>query len=286
MKFLKTLIILLTFAACSKNKSNSKVMSNSPYKIDTVKYSYSGFNHGSRLGLLSNGSFIKKNFVFGCTGGGFIKIVFGIYQIDSTNLKLIPKKVKYTQLPIDFESKPKTIKVNYGVDSLKIKTKYQIVTWGNKKYLLSDFLDSDFSLEKENDYIRFAYYVNNGLEPNSNGIYLVTEIKDSIKIPFDLEQIPEKWRSYFLREPISTKITKIKKIPNPYNDGSVDYWFIELNKGTRDGMNNKLSLTTKDDDFLIEIDSVLTNRSFGSAPIYGLTSKKIPVGTELRTKWK
>ena len=57
-------------------------------------------------------------------------------------------------------------------------------------------------------------------------------------------------------------------------------------KGKNDRMNNRLTLETKDGEFFIEIDSVLTNRSFGITHMYDFTPKKFPIGTELRTKWK
>ena len=253
--------------------------------IDTLRYSYNGFNNGLQLDLLSNGTFINEDYLFGCTGGGERKKVFGTYKMDSTNLKLIPNKVEFTEYPMDMESKPIKTNINYGIDSLKIKTEFQIVTWENKKYLLSDFYDFGWSLDKENDYIRFADYLNSGLEPKSSGRYLVTEIKDTLKTEFDLKQIPEKWQGYFLKEPVSAKIRKIKKITDP-NDKENISWQIELDKGTRDRMNNRLTLETKNGDFFIEVDSVLTTRSFGKYYMPDFTAEKYPIGTELRTKWK
>tara|TARA_Y100000766_G_C18491144_1_gene404856 strand:- start:42 stop:596 length:555 start_codon:yes stop_codon:yes gene_type:complete len=183
------------------------------------------------------------------------------------------------------ESKPKTTKINYGIDSLKIKTEFQVVKWENNEYLFSEYFDFGWSLEKENDYIRFADYINSGLEPNTSGMYLVRKTKDSITSEFDLKQIPKKWQSYFLKEPVSAKIKNIKKVVDP-NDKENISWLIELNKGKNDRMNNRLTLETKDGEFFIEVDSVLTNRSFGMTYMYDFTPKKFPIGTELRTKWK
>lgn len=286
-KFLKILIVLLIFGACSNNKKDTKENNISTRRIDTIKYAYNGFNNGAELNLLSNGTFINKNFVFGCIGGGYRKIVYGTYHIDSTHLKLIPKKIKHTEFYHRFPSKGKTVNIDYGVDSLKIKTEYQMITWGKRKYLLSDFFELGWNLEEENDYIRFANYFNDGSEPYSGGRYLVVETKDSIKTPFNLDQIPKKWQSHFLKTPISSKITKVKKISNPHNNESVDYWLIEFNKGAKDGINKRLTLTTKDDELFFEIDSVLENKSFGSIPaIYDFATNRIPIGIEVRTKWE
>ncbi|SFJ67026.1 hypothetical protein SAMN05443431_1164 [Olleya namhaensis] len=284
VKYINILILLLIFS-CSNNKTKSNDEKNVIPNIDTLRYSYNGFNNGLKLDLLSNGTFINEDYLFGCTGGGERKKVFGTYKMDSVNLKLIPNKVEFTEYPMDMESKPITTNVNYGIDSLKIKTEFQIVSWENKKYLLSDFYDFGWSLDKENDYIRFADYLNSGLEPKSSGRYLATEIKDTIKTEFDLKQIPEKWQSYFLKEPVSAKIRKIKKITDPKDIENIS-WLIELDKGKKDRMNNRLTLETKDGDFFIEVDSVLTNRSFGKYYMPDFTTEKYPIGTELRTKWE
>lgn len=276
---------MLLIFSCSNDKTKPNNEKNIIQDIDTLKFSYNGFNNGLRLDLLSDGSFINENYLFGCTGGGERKKVFGTYKMDSVNLKLIPQKIEYTEYPMDMESKPKTTNIIYGIDSLKIKTEFQILNWENKKYLLSDFYDYDWSLDKENDYIRFADYLNSGLEPKSSGMYLVTEIKDTIKTEFDLKQVPKKWQGYFLKEPVSAKIRKIKKITDQ-NDKENISWQIELDKGKRDRMNNRLTLETKDGEFFIEIDSVLINRSFGITYMYDFSPIKFPVGTELRTKWE
>ncbi|SHF90213.1 hypothetical protein SAMN05444344_1970 [Tenacibaculum mesophilum] len=291
IKTLKHINILLLFLifSCSNNKTKLNDDNNLAQSIDTIRYSYDGFNNGSRLDLLSDGRFINEKYVFGCTGGGERKKVFGTYKMNNINLKLNPKTIELTEYPIEYpfdsKSKPKTTNINYGVDSLKIKTEFQIVTWENNKYLLSSFYDYDWSLEKENDYIRFANYLNIGLEPSTSGMYLSKKSKDSIKSEFNLKQIPEKWQEFFLTQPISAKIKSFKKITDPYDKENY-WWEIELDKGNNDKMNNRLSMTTKDDMIFLEIDSVLTNRSFGAYRLPDFDHEKYPIGTELRTKWK
>tara|TARA_B110001450_G_C17549562_1_gene452062 strand:- start:94 stop:864 length:771 start_codon:yes stop_codon:yes gene_type:complete len=252
--------------------------------IDTLKYSYDGFNNGLRLDLLSDGRFINEDYSFSCFGGGERKKVFGTYKMDSLKLTLNPESIEFIEYPEDMELKPKTTKTTYGVDSLKIKTEFQVVKWENNKYLFSDYYDFGWSLDKENDYIRFANYLNMGLEPGMNGMYLVNKTKDSITSEFDLKQIPEKWESYFLKEPVSAKIKNIKKVIDPTDEENIS-WQIELDKGEKDRINNRLTLETRDGGFFIEVDSVLTNRSFGMTYMCDFTPKKFPIGTELRTKW-
>ena len=284
VKYIKILILFLIFS-CSNNKTKSNEEKIDIKNIDTLRYSYDGFNNGLRLDLLSDGRFINENYLFSCFGGGERKKVFGTYKMDSLKLTLNPERIEFIEYPEDMELKPKTTKIKYGIDSLKIKTEFQVVQWENNKYLFSDYFDFGWSLDKENDYIRFADYLNTGLEPEMNGMYLVNKTKDSITSEFDLKQIPEKWQSYFLKEPVSAKIKNITKVIDP-NDKENISWQIELDKGEKDRINNRLTLETQDGEFFIEVDSVLINRSFGKYYLPDFTKEKYPIGTELRTKWK
>lgn len=284
MKYVNILILFLIFS-CSNNKTESNNAKPVLQNIDTLRYSYNGFNNGLRLDLLSDGRFINEHYLFSCFGGGERKKVFGTYKMDSMNLTLIPKRVEFFEYSEDIVLKPTITKTKYGVDSLKIKTEFQVINWENRKYLFSDFYDFGWSIDKENDYIRFADYLNSGFEPEMSGMYLVHKSKDSITSEFDLSQIPEKWQSYFLKEPISAKIINIKTVIDP-NDKENISWKIELDKGENDRINNRLTLETQDGEFFIEIDSVLTNKSYGTTYMYDFTPQKFPIGTELRTKWK
>ncbi|WP_179348612.1 hypothetical protein [Winogradskyella pacifica] len=253
--------------------------------IDTLRYSYSGFNNGLRLDLLSDGRFINENYLFSCFGGGERKRVFGTYKMDSINLTLIPEKIELIEYPEKMELKPTKTQIKYGIDSLKIKTEFKVLNWETNKYLLSEFYDFGWSTDKENDFIRFADYVNNGFEPETSGMYLSKRSKDSVKSEFNIKKIPEKWQKYFLKEPITAKIKSLKKITNP-NDKEYFWWEIELDKGSKDGMNKRLSMNTEDDMIFFDIDSVLNNRSFGKYYMPDFTTEKYPIGTELRTRWK
>lgn len=284
MKQINILLLFLLFS-CSNNKTKSNSETNSSQNIDTLRYSYSGFNNGLRLDLLSDGRFIHENYLFSCTGGGERKRVFGTYKMDSVNLTLIPEKIEFIEYPMEMELKQTTTHIKYGIDSLKIKTEFKIVNWETNKYLLSDIYDFGWSLDKENDFIRFADYVNIGLEPKSSGMYLSNKSKDSVKSKFDLKKIPEKWRVYFLKKPISAKIKNFKKITDP-NDKENFWWEIELDKGKNDGMNKRLSMSSQDGMLFFELDSVLSLSSFVKYHMPDFTPKKYPIGTELRTKWE
>jgi hypothetical protein len=283
MKYINILISILILS-CSNDKSNSndtRFVSN----IDTLSYSYNGYNNGSKLDLLSDGRFINEIYYYSCYGGGEKKLFFGTYKVDGANLTLKPVSIEFTEYPENRELKLKITKIKYGVDSLKIKTEFKIVKWENNRYLLSDYFDFGWNIEKENDYLRFAEYLNLGLEPRMSGMYLVNKISDSITSEFDLNQIPLAWQSYFLKEPVSAKIKSIKKINNPKDKENIS-WLIEFDKGERDFINDRLSFQTQDGEYSIEVDSVLEKSSFGTMYMYDFSPKKMPIGTELRTKWE
>ena len=281
MKYL-ILLSFLIFSCTSKRDSKLEKQN-----IDTLKYSYKGFNNGRQLYLISNGEFISEDYLLGCTGGGERKKVFGTYKIDSsdTYLTLNPTLVELTEYPIERGVKPIITTIKHNIDSLKIKTNYKILKWEQNRYLFSDTYDVKWSFEEENDYIRFAYNLNSGREPKVSGAYLVNKTKDSITSNFDLNQIPKKWKRFFLKKPISAKIKAIKKIIYSKEENDV-FWLLELNKGENDLINNRLTLKTKDGNLFIEIDSVLKHKSFGRTYIPDFSPKKYPIGTELRTKWE
>ncbi|WP_445458036.1 hypothetical protein [Flavobacterium sp. HNIBRBA15423] len=283
MKQIIIFISILLFS-CSKSNTKSNDETQNTAIIDTLTFSYDGFNNGLLLNLLSNGNFVNESYLYSCFGGGKRKKVFGKYIMDSINLTLIPERVEFIEYPMEMDQRTKTTKVKYGIDSLKIKTNFQLITWEGNRYLLSDSADFNWSLKKENDYMRFSVYINAGLEPKVSGMYLAHKTEDSITTDFDLKQIPKKWQEYFLKKPISAKIKNIKKVIDP-NDPENMHWIIEFNKGKKDGIKNGLTLETKEGDFFIEIDSVLMNKSFGQTYLYDYLPKQ-SIGIELRTKWE
>lgn len=269
------------FCCSDVNKKSDYDISNEQ-KIDTLKYYSNSPNINLKLELLSDGRFIYKYSYFGCIGVGEIKRYFGKFKWDSINLKLYPENIEYSKYSEKIELKPEITQLKYGIDSLKIKTDFKIITWEKNKYLLSEFYDLEWNSQKENDYIRFAEFLNLGLEPQFSGMYLTKKTDDTIHTKFDLNKIPDKWKSYFLKEPVSVKIQNIKKISDENNDS----WQIELDKGYKDQITNRLTFTTQNGEFFINVDSVLTNKSFGITQIYDFSPDKYPIGTELKTKWE
>ncbi|WP_028375076.1 hypothetical protein [Leeuwenhoekiella sp. MAR_2009_132] len=145
---LKTLILLLIFSCSNKQSSETK---ESAIKIDTILYSYHGFNHHRKLDLLSNKEFIRFESVASCFGDARIEKHFGKYTMTDSTLQLNPNKVElivYSSFP---EEKDRKEILEYGADSLKINTDYQIFEWRNKEYLLSKDYDSLRRTEVKNN---------------------------------------------------------------------------------------------------------------------------------------
>ncbi|RBW62304.1 hypothetical protein DS884_01520 [Tenacibaculum sp. E3R01] len=280
-------ILSISFFGCSDIKNDSAKILINTEQIDTLKYSYSGFNNGLNLNLLSNGNFEYQEFVYGCTGGGENKKVTGKYKIDSSFLKLIPSKIKLLTYPMEFDGETETLETKYGIDSLKIKTEFNIVKWGNSSYLLSEQFDLGWSIEEKNDFIRFSENFNSGYEPSNSGRYLKNQQKDSLNKPLDLKQIPRKWRELFLISPLSVKIVKSTK-KNRFSEGeNQTYWILEIDKGKKDKVTKGMTFQTENGDAFFEIDSVRQNKSFSKAYNYNYSDEKyFNIGTVYQTKWK
>ena len=284
---LKTLILLLILSCSNRRSSETK---EGVIKIDTISYSYHGFNHHRKLDLLSNNEFIRFESVASCFGDARIEKHFGKYRITDSSLQLNPNKVEliiYSSFPAEKDSKEI---LEYGADSLKINTDYQIFSWKSKEYLLSKKYDSLRTYDFKNDYQRFAYYYNIGEEPSNSGDYLTRTKKDSsITVKWDISKIPKEYRGDFLLEPISVKIIdrKIKNEKNEYQqDSEMVRWRVKVNKGREDGIKKGLHFTTKGDEYFIDIDSIQDNVSFGECYIYNMDERDFRIGTEMRTNWE
>jgi len=251
--------------------------------IDTAYYSYGGFNCSFKLMLMSNGEFIDAVHSFSCIGGGStLTKTYGKYVIeDSTLLTLFPVSIETLEY-IDYNTiTPKITKSNYIDKSRKINTQFRIIKWNLSTYIMNEtYYDS------ENDIIRFADNFNSGDEPKYHGRYFVSENKklDTLKNELDLNQIPEKYHSYFLKTPIIAKIKSAKKIFDKHYQGETG-WLIEIDKGSTSNVSNRLTFKIKTGGLSLDIDSVSSACSFGYYD-YDFSLDRFPIGTELRTKWE
>ncbi|MDT0647069.1 hypothetical protein RM545_10230 [Zunongwangia sp. F260] len=286
MKTLLPLITLLLLLSCSEQKGNKQETSSR--NIDTTFFKADGFNMGLELALLSNNKFVLKTSMFSCFGGGEIRKFAGSYSKDQTQLKLKPETVTITVYTEESPmSNPEIRELQYGPDSLKTKTIFQILEWNNNEYLLSEQSTSFYGFEdEESDYENFAYYYNSGDEPEEHGWYLVNEAveKDSATSSLDLDKIPPKYRGAFLKQPIAAEITNTEKVPELEDEG--EHWLITINKGEVDGVNKSLIFRTQNSEFFIEPDSVFKEKTVAKSYMYKFSTKDYPVGTVLKTKWE
>ena len=277
-------ILLISLIFGCKNRTS---FSDSNETIDTLKYSYKGFNNGGSLYLLNNGKFIHTKFVYGCTGGGEIKQIFGNYKRDKSNLILNEKRIELEKLPIDFSEKSEFLKLNSVPDSLKLNNKFKIINWNNFEYLLSENITEGWSYRELNDFDRFSDNYNSGYEPENSGMYLRRRA-DSVKMneKLNLNQVPTKWRDLFLQEPIKAKIVGFKKKVEIIEKEDYEYWLVEIDKGKKQKIRKFLDFKRRNEYNLFTIDSVLENKSF--IKIYDHTFQNkmdLKIGEELRTKW-
>ncbi|SDR66046.1 hypothetical protein [Christiangramia echinicola] len=284
-KILFYIIILITISSC-KDKAAIKEQKK---PTDTISYRYSGFNHHRKLELLSNKNFILLESSASCFGDYKIYRHFGTYQQNDSLIKLEPKLVEIETYNSIVE-KDTTYEIPYS-DSLKIKTIYQKLHWNNKRYLLSEQIDSIVYPESKNDFEQFAFSYNSGEEPEFSGNYLIREDEnssDSINQEIPIENLPKEYQDLFLKNPISTKIIDREKLV--FNDEDVDVdlikWRVKLDKGSIDGLRKGMQLITSNNEFFIFIDSIAENYSYGECYVYNIESKYSKIGTEMKSRWE
>lgn len=283
MRKIFQIIFLIIILGCKDKVSSSQ----KDISIDTLSYSYHGFNHHRELFLLSNKKFTLIESSASCFGDYKIYRHFGTYKENDSTISIHPKKVEIETFSTIMELDT-IYKIPYS-DSLKVKTTYQKFKWNDKQYLLSEQMDSIVYPEFRNDYEEFAYSYNIGEEPGESGNYLTRKIKsiDSLIEPIKLEKIPKQYRDQFLEEPISAKIIDRKKLlfEDEYEDNELTKWRVKLNKGSEDGLRKGMYLTTSDSEFFIFIDSISTNNSYGECYVYNIEEKYSKIGTEMKTRW-
>lgn len=293
MKIYIAFISILIISCNGRN--NSVAEKNSNVKVDTLVFSSRGFNSGHKLKLATDSKFIDENYWAGCLGGGGRQKIYGTYTSENGQINLNPETVHYIETPM-FESDTLSEKrINeYNPDSLEIKTEYYLVEWQRNKYLLSESLDPNYEMDSlyivQNDFIRFAQYYNSESRrfKFDGFLYLDNEHTcDSLNPDFDYEQIPIKWRKYFLKKPIVTTIERVVKtevIKDEYRDGF--YCQIELNKGSVDNIYNGLYFRNRTSRLTLFVDSTAQNKSYTTIFVSKKEEANELIGTELRTKWE
>lgn len=288
----KILILLLALSvlSCCEEK-NVKENNLGPQCIDTLDYSWYGFNSFESLYLLSDGRFILNTGSFSCSEAGMTQNIRGNYKKSNATLSLFPERIETKQyyFGIAVGVLPWKTESPYGLVFSGIETKYSIIRWGRIDYLLSPTFRH--GNKKHNDFINFAHDLNAGINPENyisrNYFAGRNYVIDTSKIVFDFKQIPEEYLKYFLQKNIEVKIEKIDETRITYSflDRDDIIYTIQINKGEKDGIFDGLSFTTRDGEFCFAADSILPHKSFGKS--WGTSNRPRPfrVGTKLRNRW-
>ena len=302
----KYLIVIILFCtSCSNEKKITKETNVKEKEIDTLEYFYHQRFRSVRLLLFKNKNFEFQFSDFGCLPGSssITDKVIGEYNVNNSKLILFPKKNQHIYSPFEIEKEIKKTETKYNPDSLKIKTEYDIINWGNSSCLLSPKVPP-LKTDKggiivdggKNDYHNFAKIYNSSYDSkaSNNEPYL----KMSSKNPWVKEDLNDlllkdtsfKWKELFLIEPIITQITEIHLVDlgSEYKElKSARIRNIKIDKGSIDNVKKGMFFRNKSGDFAIKISSVTETNSFGSVKFdhlkKGTTIKK---GTYLQTKWK
>lgn len=288
MKNLSTIVLLLAvvlLVSCSNKERRSFSDNFSNKKEGTITYAFKGINYSKSIDFIDN-EFIKIETLSRVNGETTVKKHFGTFTKKNKTITLHPEKVEIIRYAANKEEEERNT-FAYDAKSGRVNTCYHLVIWETKEYLLSEEFNSMANYDEKNDFQRFSYYFNTGIEPDEGGYYFKRTIApDSTNVPFDIEQIPEKWRSYFLVKPISANIIHTEKRVKKSKFQEYFCWRIQLDKGANDGIQKGISFSTKFEDFYIEVDSILPDVCYGNFRINGFDDEFIKVGTEMRTQWE
>jgi len=310
MRYLIIFGIALVLNSC-KNDATKSFNLNDYAVNDTVIFVYDGFNYQLKLWLTKENNFRYGYFTRGCMGGGEMEIVWGKYVQNGTKLTLMPDSLSFVDFPFNcHDSVSKVLRLKYGIDSLKIKTEYDIIQWKNTLYLISPQKDREFRthstlfligfdidsvFNERTDYHEFAHYYNSGLEPKE-GRYLtltINNIDTSTCPPLDISQIPNEWKHLFLEKPIEATIMDITTGHIKYEND--DYgWILSiqededngyiyklvLDKGKKDNIRIGLVFYDKMGEKYVKIIDVEEDKSVGA------TIDKFSKGEKIRTNRK
>ena len=281
-------ILIFSFITSCQRKSDLKDTAFVSYDKGLIgSYTIAGFNSGVSLELKPNGKFLYKNSLWDCFGGGTVTRIRGNFSVDRHKLILDPMSLIETKY-FDFASKDlKKDSVTYSVDSFYLKKEYHILKWDSLRYLLSDEYYSNSGYQTDdNDIERFADYYNAGSEPKKSGSYFVKrENSYSPKSVLDASVLPLNYRKRFLSKPIDAQIIDVSEVEEEFEELTFDFVENEkdsihkvkanraikkrmrklyrLNKGSEDGVMERMVFYGNDGCCTIRITEVADNISFG-----------------------
>ncbi len=259
--------------------------------IDTLTFTSKGFNSRHYIKLASDSTFVDEQRWASCLSGGGAQKIYGQYTSKNGKYTFSPKHVEqfdYIELA-DGNDITEVREFKYHKDSVlfEIPSNYHLVEWKQEQYLLSENnLFERYAIE--HDFVKFAKFFNSesrGFKLDGHFLIHELETSDSEFPKFDFNQIPKKWRHYFLKEPLRATITDIVPLDHKDNDSDGQYWMVEINKGTDDLVYEGLYFSDKDSFIDITTDSISEHKSYGVVYLFSDENSNNAIGRQLRTKW-
>ncbi|CAM1374572.1 hypothetical protein [Tenacibaculum xiamenense] len=292
MKNLTAIVLFTSALLCNScsfngNSKSSRIDNDSKNNEIISSYSFSAINYNKSIDLLKGNRFVITENINRVNGDTTVKKYLGDFKKTGNVVTLIPKEVEIATHVVNFENIKESDIFSYSQSDSKINTRFYLIKWNNIEYMLSDQFNAIANYDEKNDFQRFAYFFNSGIEPNEGGYYFkrTNHANDSVKTPLDIKQIPQQWRTYFLTKPISANIINTEKKFKKSKFYEYACWRIKLDKGAKDGIKKGVSFSTKYEDFHIRVDSILPDVCFGSFRINDFDDEFIKIGTEMRTQW-
>jgi hypothetical protein len=268
---------------------------------DTTIFTIDAYHGHQKLELIDSNRF-QLSFDYNYTN---YAVIFGTFIWQNFRVTLFPESIT----TYEYNSKNSKTKVRnnkYKNTDLKIKTIYDVFTWGNTIYLLSPeknenylvygfpapFFDAILGEElfkNKSDYFYFAQAYNEGWEPENHGLYLTRTIDSIISMnqDLDMDQIPKEYHYLFLSKPIQATIKQVDAISStklkvPFN--TEDYkesegFIVVLDKGSRDQLRVGNQFFDIYSQCTIDVISVFEDSCIGVCWEY------IEVNEEVKTQW-
>lgn len=216
----------ITLSCCTSSQSTDFTISEeSELQAEVVElteeYQLKGFNHGMFIRLFSDGSFSNEVYSWGCTGGGYQKIVSGEYAELGNRLEFEPLTTVFNEYSDMDELTTDTVDY-YHSDSTKIQPIYYKVSLGGENLLISNekFDEHNETFYKSSSFVELANGFNSGRDVFLKKQLLAT--RDTIFQAKSLEmpsEIPDEWREYFLSSPIDCNVVSVVNQKEVLNSG-------------------------------------------------------------------
>lgn len=288
-------IVVMQWNGLSSNYLSNNILN------DTTVFTIDAYHGHQKLELIDSNRF-QLSFDYNYTN---YAVIFGTFIWQNNRVTLFPESITTYEYNRK-NSKTKVRNNKYENTNLKIKTIYDVITWGNTIYLLSpekndnylvygfpdpfiDAITGEEFFKNKSDYFFFAQAYNEGWEPEHHGLYLTRSIDSIISKnqDFDIDQIPKEYHYLFLPKTVQATIkqvdsiynTKIKTPFNPEDYKDFGGYIVVLDKGSKDNIRVGNQFFDIFSTCTIDVVSVFEDSCIGVCWEY------IEVNEEVKTQW-